>query len=42
MDIATKQKRKITKGEWEVFDILGVNEGTGDIYYTGNESGVRE
>jgi dipeptidyl-peptidase-4 len=42
VDIATKQKRKITKGDWEVFDILSVNEGTGDIYYTGNESGIRE
>ena len=42
VNIATKQKRKITKGEWEVFDILGVNEGTGDIYYTGNESGTKE
>jgi dipeptidyl-peptidase 4 len=38
----TAQKRKITKGDWEVFEIKSVNEGTGDIYYTGNESGVRE
>ena len=42
VNIATKQKRKITKGEWEVFEIKAVNEGTGDIYYTGNESGTRE
>jgi dipeptidyl-peptidase 4 len=40
--IATGQKRKITKGDWDVFEIKSVNEGTGDIYYTGNESGVRE
>ena len=39
---ATMQKRKITKGEWDVFEIKSVNEGTGDIYYIGNESGVRE
>ncbi len=39
---ATGQKRKITKGEWEVFEIKAVNEGTGDIYYTGNESGAKE
>ncbi len=36
------QKRKITKGAWDVFEIKSVNEGTGDIYYTSNESGVRE
>jgi dipeptidyl-peptidase 4 len=39
---AAMQKRKITKGDWDVFEIKSVNEGTGDIYYTGNESGVRE
>lgn len=42
VNLTTKQKRKITKGEWDVFEIKAVNEGTGDIYYTGNESGVRE
>jgi len=42
VNIGTKQKRKITKGEWEVFEIKAVNEGTGDIYYTGNESSSRE
>ncbi|MGC4100132.1 S9 family peptidase [Ferruginibacter sp.] len=42
VNIATLQKRKITKGEWDVFEIKAVNEGTGDIYYTGNESGTRE
>ena len=42
VNIATAQKRKITKGDWDVFEIKSVNEGTGDIYYTGNESGVRE
>lgn len=35
-------KRKITKGDWDVFEIKAVNEGTGDIYYTGNESNIRE
>lgn len=35
-------KRKITKGEWDVFEIKAVNEGTGEIYYTGNESNLRE
>ncbi|GAB2828185.1 S9 family peptidase [Ferruginibacter profundus] len=40
--LAGMQKRKITKGEWDVFEIKSVNEGTGDIYYTGNESGIRE
>ncbi|NOT91419.1 S9 family peptidase [Ferruginibacter sp.] len=38
----TGEKRKITKGDWDVFEIKAVNEGTGDIYYTGNESGIRE
>jgi dipeptidyl-peptidase 4 len=38
----TLTKRKITKGEWDIFEIKAVNEGTGDIYYTGNESSVRE
>lgn len=42
VSIATGQKRKITKGDWDVFEIKSVNEGTGDIYYTGNESSVRE
>ena len=36
------KKRKITRGDWDVFEIKAVNEGTGDIYYTGNESGARE
>jgi dipeptidyl-peptidase 4 len=42
VNIATAQKVKITKGDWDVFEIKSVNEGSGDIYYTGNESGVRE
>jgi dipeptidyl-peptidase 4 len=42
VNINTKEKRRITKGDWEVFDIKAVNEGTGDIYYTGNEAGSRE
>jgi dipeptidyl-peptidase 4 len=42
VNLASLQKRKITKGEWDVFEIKSVNEGTGDIYYTGNESSVRE
>ncbi len=36
------QRRKITKGAWDVFEIKSVNEGTGEIYYTSNESNVRE
>jgi dipeptidyl-peptidase 4 len=39
---STKLKRKITKGGWEVLNIKAVNQGTGDIFYTGNESGSRE
>lgn len=35
-------KKKITRGNWEVFEIKAVNEGTGDIYYTGNESNIKE
>lgn len=42
VNITSGQKRKITRGDWEVFEIKSVNEGTGDIFYTGNESGVRE
>ncbi len=42
VNLATNQKRKITNGKWEVFDIKMVNEGTGDIYYTANESNVSE
>lgn len=42
ISLSAKQKRKITKSDWDVFEIKSVNEGTGDIYYTGNESGVRE
>lgn len=36
------QKRKITKGEWDVAEIKAVNEGTGDIYYTGSDVNVKE
>ncbi len=39
---ATGIKRKITSGNWEVFEIKSVNEGTGDIYYTANESAITE
>ncbi len=42
VNLATAKKIKITKGDWDVFEIKSVNEGSGDIYYTGNESGVRE
>ncbi len=38
----TGQKIQITKGNWEVFEIKSVNEGTGDIFYTSNESNVKE
>lgn len=40
--VSNGSKRKITRGDWDVFEIKAVNEGTGDIYYTGNESNVRE
>lgn len=40
--IASGTKKKITRGSWEVFEIKAVNEGTGDIYYTGNESNIKE
>jgi dipeptidyl-peptidase 4 len=36
------KKRKITKGDWEVAAIKTVNEGTGDIYFTGSDLNVRE
>lgn len=36
------QKRKITKGEWDVAEIKAVNEGTGDIYYSGNDINIKE
>jgi dipeptidyl-peptidase-4 len=39
---ATSKKRKITKADYDVFEIKSVNEGTGDIFYTGNETNVRE
>jgi dipeptidyl-peptidase-4 len=42
VNIATAQKRKVTKGDWDVFEIKSVNEGSGDIFYTGNESNVKE
>lgn len=35
-------QRQVTDGNWEVFDIKSVNEGTGEIYYTANESDSRE
>ncbi len=36
------QKRKVTKGEWDVAEIKAVNEGTGDIYYSGNDINIKE
>jgi dipeptidyl-peptidase-4 len=38
----TIYQRQITRGNWEVFNIQSVNEGTGEIYYNGNEADVRE
>ena len=38
----TAYQRQVTKGDWEVMEIKSVNEGTGDIYYTGNEADVKE
>jgi dipeptidyl-peptidase-4 len=40
--LSNMQKRKVTKINADVFEIKSVNEGSGDIYYTGNESAVRE
>lgn len=42
VNLGTGQKVQITKGNWEVFEIKSVNEGTGDIFYTSNESNIRE
>jgi len=38
----TAYQRQVTKGDWEVMEIKAVNEGTGDIYYTSNESDPKE
>lgn len=35
-------ERQVTDGNWEVLNIKSVNEGTGDIYYMGNEADARE
>ncbi len=42
VSLSTAQKIQITKGKWEVFEIKSINEGTGDIFYTSNQSGARE
>lgn len=42
VNIATAQKVQVTQGNWEVFEIKSVNEGTGDIFYTSNETNVKE
>ncbi len=31
-------KKQLTEGNWEVSEIVSVNEGTGDVFYTSNES----
>jgi dipeptidyl-peptidase 4 len=41
-EVTNGQKRQITKGLWEDFEIKAVNEGKGEIYFTGNESGPKE
>jgi dipeptidyl-peptidase 4 len=41
-EVSNGQKRQITRGLWEDFDIKGVNEAKGEIFFTGNESGPKE
>ncbi len=35
-------RRQITKGDWEVLSIEGINEQEGEIYFTSTESSARE
>jgi dipeptidyl-peptidase 4 len=35
-------KKQITRGNWEDFEIKAVDETSGEIYFTGNESGPKE
>jgi dipeptidyl-peptidase 4 len=35
-------RTQITQGDWEVLSIEGVNEGTGEVFYTSNEPSPRE
>lgn len=41
-EVINGEKRQITRGLWEDFEIKGVNAGRGEIYFTGNESGPKE
>ncbi len=41
-EVTNGQKKQITRGLWEDFEILSVNEGKGEIFFTGNESGPKE
>src|SRR6185437_6922269 len=38
----SKLVRQLTRGDWEVLSIAGVDEKQGIVYYTSNESDVRE
>jgi dipeptidyl-peptidase 4 len=42
ISMTTRVATQITKGEWEVFSIEGVNEGTGEIFFTSNEPSPRQ
>lgn len=42
VSLATALKVQVTQGNWEVFEIKSVNEGTGEIFYTSNESNIKE
>ena len=35
-------KRQVTKGDYEVTDLYGLDEKTGDIYFQSNEAGITE
>lgn len=41
-EVTDGQKRQITFGLWEDFEIKGVDETRGEIYFTGNEAGPSE
>lgn len=40
--LGSESARQITNGNYEVFDIKSYNAGTGEIFYTSNEAGVKE
>ena len=36
------QRKQLTKGDWEVLNVEGINEETGEIYFMGNQSSPRD